>query len=364
MRMSQRTEHNPTAAAADARREKLDALQQRLTDQVADLRSGADWQRMLKFASRFHRYSANNSMLIAQQYTAMFEQGIVDKPVPSYVAGFNTWRALGRAVDRGQKGLAILAPTVYRDRGVAEPDGTMRELHAGERATKGETVVRGGRQVRGFRVEHVFALEQTSGEPLPSVPRPQPLVGQAPDGLIDGLRDLAVQEGFTLSMVASKDDLDGADGTTRFTDRSIRVRSDMSEAAIASTLAHELGHVLLHDPHRDDGPTVTHRGIGEVEAESVAYIVSAAHGLDTSCDSMPYVAGWLGSRGDIRDVQATANRVVAAAHHVLSSLPTIQNGDGQPPGVSAAIAKRQAGKRPDRVPVDASASRAAAPELR
>jgi hypothetical protein len=40
-----------------------------------------------------------------------------------------------------------------------------------------------------------------------------------------------------------------------------------------------------HEAHR-------HRGIGEVEAESVALLVCAAHGMDTAGYSVPYVSTW------------------------------------------------------------------------
>ena len=49
-------------------------------------------------------------------------------------------------------------------------------------------------------------------------------------------------------------------------------------------LAHELGHVLLHGPDDDVGKlygsSADHRGLAEVEAESVAYTVLKAHGID------------------------------------------------------------------------------------
>ena len=47
----------------------------------------------------------------------------------------------------------------------------------------------------------------------------------------------------------------------------------------------ELGHVRLHGPNQQDARQ--HRGIGEVEAESVAVRIAATHGMDTSDYTIP-----------------------------------------------------------------------------
>ena len=57
--------------------------------------------------SRFHNYSFGNVLEIARQM-----------PTATRVAGFWTWKNLGRSVKAGQKGIRILAPIVgvRRDR--------------------------------------------------------------------------------------------------------------------------------------------------------------------------------------------------------------------------------------------------------
>lgn len=91
------------------------------------------------------------------------------------------------------------------------------------------------------------------------------------------------------------------------------VRPGLSAAQACKTLAHELGHVLLHAP--DDGIP---RERAEVEAESVAYVVCQAAGLVTDDYSLPYVAGWAG--GNVALVRDTADRVIGAARQVLDRL--------------------------------------------
>src|SRR5215210_7289097 len=63
------------------------------------------------------------------------------------------------------------------------------------------------------------------------------------------------------------------------------------------TLAHELGHVRAdHEGRFADTyhRSVDCRGIAEIEAESIAYLVTTAAGLDSGGYSVPYVAGWSG----------------------------------------------------------------------
>ena len=114
-----------------ANAERVRALHDRLTAQVEALVTGEDWARFLTVASRFHTYSPNNLWLILAQ-----------RPDATRVAGYRTWQRLGRQVNRGAKGIAILAPCVYRRRPVDEADPAENPAVA--------------RVLRGFTVVHVF----------------------------------------------------------------------------------------------------------------------------------------------------------------------------------------------------------------
>jgi antirestriction factor ArdC-like protein len=80
---------------------------------------------------RFHDYSFGNIMLIARQ-----------RPDATKVAGFRTWNSLGRFVNKGERGILILAPMV----------GRKRE----ERESLPEETVASERQLFGFRAAYVF----------------------------------------------------------------------------------------------------------------------------------------------------------------------------------------------------------------
>lgn len=142
----------------------------------------------------------------------------------------------------------------------------------------------------GVHPAYVWDVSQTAGDPIPTPPSPRLLEGEAPDGLWEGVTRLVEAEGFTVLRVPHEGMIHGANGLTDLGAKTVAVRENMPDAAQVKTLVHELAHVLLHEP---DNPDATgHRGIGEVEADSVALMVAAAHGMDTSDYTVPYVSGW------------------------------------------------------------------------
>ena len=161
---------------------------------------------------------------------------------------------------------------------------------------------------------HVFDITATEGDPLPEV-APTLLTGQAPAGLWNDLAGQVSGYGYALE----RGDCCGANGYTDPTRRVVRVRDDIDDAHAVKTLAHELGH--LECGHVEDLPTyLTCRGRYEVEAESVAYVVAAAHDLDASGYTFAYVAGWAG--GDLTQVRQAAETVTKAARTILGRCST------------------------------------------
>lgn len=316
-----------------AREAKIEALHEQLTGAVEKLVSDTDWARAIEFAARFRTRSFNNMLLIWIQHMAAFEAGRVPEPMPSYVAGFKQWLSLGRSVLKGQAGYMIQAPVTARFATATPLDpGSWRRLERSEKPQPGE-IARS--KMVGVRPAYVWDITQTAGDPIPEQPSPGLLEGEAPDGLWDGLAQLIQAHGFAVLRVAHAGLILGANGLTDYAAHTVAVRQDMDDAAQVKTLAHELAHVMLHGPDNPDA--VYHRGIGEVEAESVALMIGAAHGLDTTSYTIPYVSSWATSvegRSVVEVVQATGERVRATAVKILDSLPTVQIGGGDPPGLS------------------------------
>jgi antirestriction protein ArdC len=272
---------------ADRGEDPLALVHNRLLSAVDQLVSSEAWRAMLTVASRFHSYSPNNVLLIAAQH-----------PDATRVAGYRAWTQLGRQVRKGEHGIAILAP-VLRRVDVAPTDGPQPDRDEASQP---------GRVLRGFRATYVFDISQTDGPDLPDV-RPTLLDAAAPLSLWADLLEQVESAGYRFGYA----DLAPANGMTDYGGRTVTLHTDLPGAQKVKTLAHELAHVQLHAP--EVRPNTVDRPRAEVEAESVAYVVTAAHGISSDDYTVPYVTGW--AAGDRELIASTATRVLACARTIL-----------------------------------------------
>lgn len=241
----------------------------RLAEAVQALRTQDDWRQWLRQASAFHRYSFNNVMLILSQ-----------RPNATQVAGKTTWNKLGRKIKDAEfrHPIWIFAPMLvnYSAEEIAE-----RPDLAGTKKFVGWTTVR------------VYDLAQTMGKPLAVQPRTEHIDGDAPDGAFDALVKIAEDSGFTMKVGPL---VRGMNGLTEFDRNTITVQQ-MSPAMMFKTGVHEIAHMRLHGPN-GDRDAIPCREDGEVEAESIAFIVLDHYGVKSDDYSFGYVAGWAGRDAD------------------------------------------------------------------
>ena len=251
---------------------------------IADLTTSEKWTQYLDVQSKFYRYSPNNVMLI-----------LLQNPYATRVAGYRAWQALDHQVMAKESALRILAPMTYKRDNAPE----------GEKA----------REIRGFKLVPVFDISQTEGPDLPDIV--SKLEGLAPEGVFAKLTEFAEGIGFRVERPQSLES--GANGDTSHSEGRIRVVSTNSEAQQAKTLAHEIGHALLHDPVAEATKDLE-RGLKELEAESTAYVICTALGMDTSDYSFGYVAGWAGGAPEAtQGIKASTGRIQKAATAVLKA---------------------------------------------
>jgi hypothetical protein len=219
--------------------------------------------------------------------------------------------------------LSILAPAgrflVNLDETDHPGEGRIVELSDG---TKKREIVR-------YRATHVFDISQTDsidtdehpkehepGRNADTHPVAETLTVEVVD--VEQLRTRLAEHvstaGYTLSYGTPTA---GADGHTDPQTRSVVVGNHLTALEHVATLAHELAHIAIGHC----APSYAyhaHRGRAEVEAESVAYVVLGACGIDMTDAPIRYVAGWAG--GDIDTIRTTAATVTTTAKTLLDTL--------------------------------------------
>jgi antirestriction protein ArdC len=237
----------------------------------------ADLKRYLVAMGRFHRYSLHNVMLIALQ-----------KPTASHVAGFHTWRKLGRHVRKGEKGITIFAPILRRKRAL-------------ENATEQDAE----EVLFGYRTCAVFDVSQTEGKPLPSIAKVEGDARHYGEKLAAFTLSLGIRLEYSRAILPARGISEGG---------KITLLPDLGSAEHAAVLAHELAHEFLHHQPRRAATTKT---IRETEAEAVAYVVCQAIGLDAGTAAADYIQL---HRGDAKLLLESLNYVRLAANRILDGI--------------------------------------------
>lgn len=243
---------------------KVNSLIQELADATDEAKFSEKMLAYLELCTKFHQYSPNNQWLILHQ-----------KPNATHVAGITRWKKLGRWISGGKGcGIAILAPRPYEDK------------------ETGDTRI-------WFKVVYVFDVLDTDGEPLPEQPD-----WKSPEKnmqLHDHLMSFAEEK--NIKVVIAK--LDGeCQGT------SSKGKITLAPEAGTKTFVHELAHELMH---WGEGWQGISSQLKELEAESVAYVVSKHFGLNDLC-SMNYIALHKASG---KEIHAHMDRIQAMAKMII-----------------------------------------------
>jgi antirestriction protein ArdC len=256
-----------------------------ILEQAVD--SPSHWQVLLDASATLWRYSGGNVALLMMQ---MAQRGTDE---PTLVAGYKEWERHGRTVLRGEHALWVIAPRTARVQQMLLPDGTRQRVPVGDKLPSGAVDEGKKTLITGWRGQAVFDVSQTQGAPL-LVPRTVDHLSSEAPQLWEALAGVARAHGFSIHVTDAQYGL--TSGFTDFAQRQVQVGGWLNAEERTAVLAHELGHVLLHGPDDDVGKlygsSVDHRGLAEVEAESVAYTVLKAHGIDRGPQSASYLSGW------------------------------------------------------------------------
>lgn len=264
---------------ADVRTEKqkVKEITDRLEEGLKELFEGEKYKSYLNTMSKFHNYSANNIQLIEMQC-----------PDATYVAGYKAWqRNFERHVNRGERGIRILAPAPYKikeEQEKIDPVTNEPVLDRDGMPVMEEVEIK----IPAFRVVTVFDYSQTDGKELPG------LGVSELHGNVENYRDFMEALSRVSTVPIRYEGMEG-DRKGYFIDLShpISIKEGMEEVQTVKTGVHEMAHAKLHakEVEQETG-FAKDRETKEVEAESIAYTVCQHFGIDTSDYSFGYIAGW------------------------------------------------------------------------
>ena len=315
-------------ARKEAKKEKVNALSEELEKGVISVLDSKEYASYLKFMASFHNYSFNNSLLI---YYQSQEQGFT----ASMVKGFQTWKKDGRFVKKGAKALQIFAPvpTKYKKE-VENDDGTKEEKEV---------------EYLSFKPTYVFDISQTEGAEVPHITSQ---LLEKVDGF-ENLMKLLIQ----LSPCEVKfENIQEVDvyGYYDSVNNYIAVKNGIGEAQAVKTLIHEISHAVMHNRKIQGLENITKED-REIQAESVAYIISSYLGLDASDYSFGYVASYVGNKEKIENFQKNLKVIQFCANALIEKLEKLaSNATPEAKEIKAPLAKVEAPKTITSVTVDNS----------
>ena len=266
-------------------------LSRHLKEGIKEFLDSDKYKDYLTKMSQLNNYSNRNLRLILAQ-----------NPEARQVASFKQWKEnFGRYVKKGEKALRIFKPMTK----IKKDENNQPIL---DKNGKPETVT-------FFGLVPVFDVSQTEGKEMPKAAEVK-----------EQLTDLDYANLYRALMAIAKEN----DVSVRFEEmennkhgyysvpeNQIVLRSnEMNKAQIIKTFLHEMAHAELHHADNPQKENLT-RSTAELQAESVAYVVSSYYGIDTSEYSFNYLSGWSADKETLADLEAQLEIVQQEAKSLM-----------------------------------------------
>lgn len=278
------------------------ALNQHLQDGIKQYFNSDTYKQYLEGMAHFNNYSPRNIQLIVSQF-----------PEASMVASFQEWRKRNGSVKKGEKAIYIQAPV-----SVMKKDENGKPILNPETGEK-ETITY-------FKPVPVFDIKQVSPQEGKELNLPKAM-GTIPEQLdkdyyqnvYRSLRDISQNNN---KVPIRFRELGQEDGFYSPQTNEIVIKKGMSYERTLSTLIHEMAHSELHNKQslteRFDGKLT--RSTKELQAESIAYVVSNHLGFDTSQESFPYLASWSREKDGLANLTAQLEIVQEEAKSLMERI--------------------------------------------
>ena len=266
-------------------------LSRHLKEGIKEFLDSDKYKDYLTKMSQLNNYSNRNLRLILAQ-----------NPEARQVASFKQWKEnFDRYVKKGEKALRIFKPMTK----IKKDENNQPIL---DKNGKPETVT-------FFGLVPVFDVSQTEGKEMPKAAEVK-----------EQLTDLDYANLYrALTAIAKENDVsvrfeemeNNKHGYYSVPENQIVLRSnEMNKAQIIKTFLHEMAHAELHHADNPQKENLT-RSTAELQAESVAYVVSSYYGIDTSEYSFNYLSGWSADKETLADLEAQLDIVQQEAKSLM-----------------------------------------------
>ncbi len=277
----------------EERKQQVENLVGQAEEQLTEYLKSGKYKDFLKNMSNLYNYSIHNQMLILMQ-----------REDTTKVKGMSGWNYLGRSVIPGEKGIKIIIPIIKK----VEAENENKELIK-------ETVSK----VIGFKAGYVFDISQTNGKDI-ELFKFDHIAEDYFNEVESALRECVPNYKVIYAPKISS----GADGMCAKQVKIITVKEAMPKEKTLTTLIHEIAHSFQCDNNAKKFAGLSDkeiRQVKEIEAESVAFVVSHRLGLKTEEFNMSYIANW--SNEKIERFKETVGEVKRISTKILNTIEPI-----------------------------------------
>ncbi|MFK4782218.1 ArdC-like ssDNA-binding domain-containing protein [Lactococcus petauri] len=268
-----------------------------LKEGIKDYLKSDVFKNYLRFISKFHKYSEKNIRLILMQ-----------NENASHVASFKKWKEMDNPVKKGEKAIYIYAP---RQKVKKDKDGEILRDEEGKPLT--ETY---------FILVPTYDVSQTiSPEKLPQPVYALPENFENPNHFHEIYKGLCSISPVPVTLENIPGDTEGYYNPR---EKRIAIQRNQGEEMTIRTLIHEITHAYLHtNSGARFGDEVYSRQ--ELEAESVAYIVSSHLGIDASSYSFGYLSSWTDKGNKLEDFQESLQTLAKQSELLITKIEETLN---------------------------------------
>lgn len=266
----------------------IDKIIKEIDDGLVKFIKDGKYKEVLMSISNLNKYSLNNQLYILTQFQNA-----------KTVYGIKGWNKFERHVKKNEHAIKIFCPIIKK------------ELEENEKKEK----------IIGYKSKNVFDISQTEGKELDVFRFDESVVLENKYEIEKSIIDYVKTVGFSVFFVDSDTMDSDVYGLCDKINKIIKVRNDLPCLQEISTLIHECAHACAHSNYRADfdGLTIKQkREIKEVEAESIACIVTSYLGLDTKNFNFSYITAW--ASGDIKKFRHNLEQIKHYASNIISGI--------------------------------------------